>query len=98
MLPLAQPPRSVCLLRLSAIGDTCHVVPVLRTLQRAWPETQFTWVIGKAEARLMGLIEGVQFITVDKRAGLLGARRLLREQLAGRHFEVLLHMQLALRA
>jgi heptosyltransferase I len=74
------------------------VVPVLRTLQRAWPETQFTWVIGKAEARLMGLIEGVQFITVDKRAGLFGARRLLREALAGRHFDVLLHMQLALRA
>lgn len=74
------------------------MVPVLRTLQRAWPETQFTWVIGKAEARLMGLIEGVQFITVDKRAGLFGARRLLREALAGRHFDVLLHMQLALRA
>jgi heptosyltransferase I len=73
-------------------------VPVLHTLQRAWPETQFTWVIGKAEARLMGLIEGVQFITVDKRAGLLGARRLLREQLEGSYFDVLLHMQLAMRA
>ena len=98
MLPLARPPRNVCILRLSAIGDTCHVVPVLRTLQQAWPTTQFTWVIGKAEARLMSLIEGVEFITVDKRAGLFGARRQLRAQLAGRRFDVLLHMQLALRA
>ncbi|HVY81141.1 MAG TPA: glycosyltransferase family 9 protein [Steroidobacteraceae bacterium] len=97
MLPLAAPPRSVCMLRLSAIGDTCHAVPILRTLQRAWPDTQFTWIIGKTEARLMGLIEGVEFIIVDKRAG-LGARREIRRQLAGRHFDVLLHMQLAFRA
>jgi len=97
MLPLDRPPRSVCLLRLSAIGDTCHAVPILRTLQRAWPETQFTWVIGKTEARLMSLIEGVELIIVDKRAG-LGARREIRRQLAGRTFDVLLHMQLAFRA
>jgi len=37
MLPLAEPPRSVCILRLSAIGDACHVVPIVRTLQQAWP-------------------------------------------------------------
>lgn len=97
MLPLTRPPRSVCLLRLSAIGDTCHAVPILRTLQRAWPETQFTWIIGKTEARLMSLIEGVEFITVDKRAG-LAARRDVRRQLRDRHFDVLLHMQLAFRA
>jgi heptosyltransferase I len=97
MQPLPEPPRSVCLLRLSAIGDTCHAVPILRTLQRAWPETQFTWVIGKTEARLMSLIEGVEFIIVDKRAG-LGARREIRRQLQEREFDVLLHMQLAFRA
>ena len=95
-LPLAQPPRSVCILRLSALGDTCHVVPIVRTLQRVWPDTQLTWIIGKAEARLMSLVDGVEFITVDKRSG-LGLRH-MRAQLRGRHFDVLLHMQLALRA
>ena len=97
MLPLADPPRSLCILRLSAIGDTCHVVPIVRTLQQAWPATQLTWIIGRTEARLMSLIEGVEFITVDKGAG-LAARRALRAQLRGRRFDVLLHMQLALRA
>ena len=97
LLPLTQPPRSVCILRLSALGDTCHVVPIVRTLQRVWPGTELTWIIGKAEARLMSLLDGVEFITVDKRAG-FGARHALREQLRGRHFDVLLHMQLALRA
>src|SRR5690242_7921909 len=97
MLTLQEPPRSVCLLRLSAIGDTCHVVPILRTMQRAWPQTKFTWIIGKTEARLMSLIEGVELIIVDKRAG-FGARREMREALREREFDVLLHMQLAFRA
>jgi heptosyltransferase I len=97
MLPFAEPPRSVCLLRLSAIGDTCHVVPIVRTLQHAWPDTQLTWIIGKAEARLMTLLDGVEFITVDKRAG-LRARHALRSQLEGRKFDALLHMQVSFRS
>jgi heptosyltransferase I len=97
MLSLAEPPRSVCILRLSAIGDTCHVVPIVRTLQHAWPAAQLTWIIGRIEARLMSLIEGVEFITVDKRATLTGLAA-LRNRLRGRRFDVLLHMQLALRA
>jgi heptosyltransferase I len=94
---LAAPPRTLCILRLSALGDTCHVVPLIRTLQQAWPATQLTWIIGKGEARLMQLIEGVEFITVAKHS-VSGSRRALRAQLAGRRFDVLLHMQLALRA
>ncbi len=97
MLPLAEPPRSLCILRLSSLGDTCHVVPIVRTLQQAWPATQLTWIIGSAEARLMTLIEGVEFITVNKGAGLAG-QRALHAQLRGRRFDVLLHMQLSLRA
>lgn len=96
-LPLAQAPRSVCILRLSAIGDTCHVVPVLRTLQAVWPATRFTWIIAKSESRLMRLIEGVEFIIVDKGAG-FGALAAARGQLATQRFDVLLHMQVALRA
>ena len=69
-------PEKVCLLRLSAIGDTCHVVPLLRTLQDAWPRTRFTWVIGKLEAKLMSLIPDVELITVDKGAGLSAFSRL----------------------
>jgi heptosyltransferase I len=97
MLRLDRPPAAVCILRLSALGDTCHVVPVIRTLQRTWPQTKLTWIIGKAESRLMGLIDGVEFITVDKSAG-FAARRDLRMRLRGRRFDVLLHMQLSFRA
>src|ERR1700681_538943 len=97
MLNLIERPERLCILRLSAIGDTCHVVPVVRTLQRVWPKTQLTWVIGRIEARLMSLLPGVEFITIDKSAGLAAARS-LTTALRGRRFDVLLHMQLSLRA
>lgn len=91
------PPDSLCILRLSAIGDVTHVVPLVRTLQHYWPQTRLTWVIGKIEAQLVGDIPGVEFIIFDKGQG-WAAYRQLRRQLKGRHFDVLLHMQVALRA
>src|SRR5262245_66046027 len=95
--PFASAPATVCILRLSAIGDTCHVLPVVRTLQRVWPNTRFTWVIGRLEAKLLGHIPDIEFIVVDKRSH-WSAMRTLRRALRGRQFDVLMHMQLALRA
>lgn len=93
----ATPPQSLCLLRTSALGDASHVVPLVRTLQAHWPDTRLTWIIGKLERRLVGDIAGVEFITFDKSAGLAGFTA-MRTELAGRRFDALLHMQVALRA
>ncbi len=68
------PPASICLLRTSAIGDVTHVVPLLRTLQSAWPGTRLTWVIGKLERKLVGDLPDVEFVTFDKAAGWAGMR------------------------
>ncbi len=94
----ATPPASLCLLRLSAIGDCTHVVPIVRTLQHHWPQTTISWVIGRTEYQLLGDLPGVEFIVVDKGDGLLGAARKLRYTLKDRHFETLLHMQASWRA
>ena len=91
------PPATVCLLRLSAIGDTCHALALLRALQAAWPTTRFTWIIGRIEHKLMSIVPDVEFISYDKRGG-LAALRDVRRALAGRQFDVLLHTQLAFRA
>ena len=90
-------PRSLCLLRLSALGDATHVVPLVRTLQRAWPSLPITWIIGKGEAKLLDGLDGVELIVFDKKAGWAGVQA-LRKRLAGRRFDVLLQMQLAARA
>ncbi|MDE2224839.1 MAG: glycosyltransferase family 9 protein [Xanthomonadaceae bacterium] len=94
---MPQSPESLCLLRTSALGDVTHVVPLVRTLQAAWPQTRLTWIIGKLEHRLVGDVPGVEFVVFDKGAG-IGGYRAVRRALAGRRFDALLHMQVALRA
>jgi heptosyltransferase I len=97
ILPFATPPHSLCLLRLSALGDVTHVVPIVRTLQTHWPQTRLTWIVGKREAELVSDLPGVEFIIFDKRGG-LNAHRELWQRLRARRFDVLLHMQVSLRA
>lgn len=90
-------PASICILRLSALGDATHVLPLLHTLRTAWPQARLTWVLGKGEAKLVEGLNDVELIVYDKKTGLKGMRE-LRRNLAGRRFDVLLQMQLALRA
>jgi len=94
--PIA-PPERICVLRLSALGDACHALAVVRTLQDAWPAARITWIIGKLEHKLLGHLPGIEFVVFDKKAGRT-AYRDLRARMAGRRYDVLLHMQLAIRA
>lgn len=94
---MTHPPATICLLRLSALGDATHVVPLVRTLRKTWPQVSLTWVIGKGEQRLLDGLEGVEFIVYDKRSGVAGMSALRRE-LMGHRFDALLQMQVALRA
>lgn len=89
--------HTICLLRLSALGDATHVVPLVRTLRRNWPGAALTWVIGKGEHRLLEGLEGVEFVVYDKKTGLAGMRA-LRRRFGGRRFDALLQMQVAARA
>lgn len=96
-LPLTSPPASLCILRLSAVGDICHTLPIVRTLQQVWPNTKLTWIIGKLEHTLIGDIPDIEFIIFDKAKGIQAYRELHRH-MKGRHFDILLHMQMSLRA
>ena len=64
--PDSDPPRSICLLRLSALGDVTHVLPLVHARQRAWPDVALTWIIGKGEQRLLDGLPGVEFVVYDK--------------------------------
>lgn len=90
-------PKSVCFLRLSAIGDVCHAIAAVQALQKHWPETKVTWIIGKVEAQLVQGLEGVELIIFDKKAGWTGIQSVWKA-LKGQRFDALVHMQLALRA
>ena len=89
-------PHSICLLRLSALGDVTHVLPLLHTLRDAWPGLEVTWVIGKGEHRLLAGLPGVRFVEYDKKTGLAGMRAMRRE--LGQRFDALLQLQVSARA
>lgn len=97
MLPLNLYPEHICILRLSALGDATHTVPVVRAIQEQWPATKITWIIGKLEHKLLSGLEDVEFIVFDKRGG-WPAIQGLRSALRGQQFDILLHMQVAARA
>ncbi|MBB6056914.1 glycosyltransferase family 9 protein [Tolumonas osonensis] len=90
-------PEALCLIRLSAIGDCVHAVAMVQAIQRQWPQTKITWIMGKAEASLLHDLPGVEVIIFDKAAG-LRAYTSIWQQLRHRRFDALLHMQSALRA
>ena len=70
----------MCLLRLSALGDVTHVVPLVRTLQAARPDTPIHWIIDKVGQKLLDGLPGVTFHAYDKKTGMAGVKE-LRKQL-----------------
>ena len=92
-----RPPDSICVIRLSAIGDCCHTLAVIRSIQAAWPQTQITWVIGRLEYEIMKGVNDVEFIIFNKSAGWRGYLD-VRRQLHERRFAVILHMHASMRA
>jgi len=93
----APPPDSIGIIRLSALGDCCHVLPALHTLRKAFPAAPITWLIGATEQRLVEGMDGVEFITFSKGDGWRGLLE-LRRRLRGRRFPVLLNMHASMRA
>ena len=91
------PPQSICILRLSAIGDISHTLPAIRTIQKNWPDTKLTWVIGKTEYSLVADIDNINFIVFDKNKKISSYTQ-VKQQLSDQSFDVLLHMQMSLRA
>ena len=88
--------KSICILRLSAIGDVCHALAVVQAIAAHYPHAEITWVIGRVEAALFKHVPNIRFVIFDKKLG-FGAYKKLRKDLPQR-FDVLLHMQVALRA
>lgn len=87
-LDLPEPPGSVALVRLSAIGDTVHAMPMVASLRRAWPECRITWVIQPGPLELMrGRPDVDEFLVFERSAG-AGGLLDLRRRTAGRRFDL----------
>lgn len=80
--PESRSPASAAVVRLSSIGDTVHVLPVIASLRDAWPDLHLTWVIQPVPYELMrGRPDVDEFVLYDRASpvrGLFDVRRATR--------------------
>jgi lipopolysaccharide heptosyltransferase I len=63
-------PSRILIVRLSALGDIVHAVPVLAALRRHDPGVEVDWLVEEAYAPVLGLVDGLrQRVIVRAKAG-----------------------------
>ncbi len=101
VLQLPGPPREICIVMMSAIGDAVHVLPVVNALRRAYPVSRITWVIQPVPHSLVRDHPAVdEFIVFRRRRGIHGWRSFeeIGQRLRGRRFDLLLGLQVYFKA
>ena len=96
-----EPPREICIVMLSAIGDAVHVLPVANALKRTWPECRITWIVQPAPHALVAGHPSIdEFIVFERRRGIaaLGSFQDIAAALRPRRFDLLLGLQVYLKA
>ena len=71
--------QSICIIRLSALGDVTHMVPIIHSIKKFRPSIKITWVIGTTEYKLVGDIPGIEFIKFNKKMGWKAYRDVLAQ-------------------
>jgi heptosyltransferase-1 len=49
----------ILIVRLSALGDIVHAIPVLAAIKRQWPEVRIDWIVEHAYAPILSLVNGL---------------------------------------
>jgi heptosyltransferase I len=95
---MAEVPRRICIVMMSAVGDAVHVLPVINALKRANPATHITWVLQPGPASLVRGHPSVDDIILFDRALGWGAFRSVRRALASRKFDLVINLQVYFKA
>ncbi|MFL5593684.1 MAG: glycosyltransferase family 9 protein [Gemmatimonadaceae bacterium] len=91
-------PNRICIVMMSAVGDTVHVLPVINALKRANPRTRITWVLQPAPAVLVRGHRSVDEIIVFDRARGIMAFADVAKEFAGRRFDLVIDLQVYFKA
>jgi len=98
MIESLPPLRRVCIVMMSAVGDTVHVLPVLEALKRHAPAVHITWILQPVPATLVRDHPLVDEILIFDRSRGLGAYLDLRRELAAREFDLVIDLQVYFKA
>ena len=81
-------PSRILIVRMSALGDIVHALPVLAAIKRAWPAAEVDWLADRAYAGVLDLVSGLTR-TIIGRPSLLRAIGELR----ARRYDVAIDLQ-----
>jgi heptosyltransferase I len=88
----------VAIVMMSAVGDAVHVLPVVNAIKRHQPSAHITWVLEPLPATLVRGHPAVDEIVELRSRGGLSAWRDIRRTHGGREFDVVLDLQVAIKA
>ena len=57
--------RNICVIRLSSLGDICHMLPFIKNIKNKYPESTLYWIIGKTEYELVRNIPNVKLTDIN---------------------------------
>jgi heptosyltransferase I len=90
-------PKNIAFFRLSALGDVVLAIPMLRALQKAWPDCKITWITSSAVYPLLEGLEGIEFLVINKPRTIKDYLA-LRQQFKQYSFDILIAAQASFRA
>ena len=88
----------VCIVMMSAVGDAVHVLPVLTALKRHRPDAHVSWILQPGPATLVRGHPDIGEILLFERSNGWRAYNDLRRQLATRRFDLVMALQVYLKA
>ena len=88
----------VCIVMMSAVGDTVHVLPLLNALKRHAPRARVTWVLQPGPAALVRGHSAVDDIVLFDRGRGWRAFTDARRELATRSFDLVIDLQVYFKA
>ena len=97
-MTLRVPMDRTAVVMMSAVGDSVHVLPVLTALKRAKPDMRVTWILQPGPASLMRGHPDVDEIIPFHYGTGLSAYTNVRRELARREFDLVLALQVSLKA
>jgi heptosyltransferase I len=88
----------ILIVMMSAAGDTVHVLPLINALKRHSPSTHISWILQPGPATLVEGHRSVDEVLLFERNRGWRAFADMRRQLAGRVFDVVINLQVYLKA
>ena len=99
-------PKSILLIKLSAIGDVVHALPLLEILRKNFPKTRIDWLIEKEAADIIAGHDAIDQVIISHRKSwrkrllkvgelptILGEISRLLKELRGERYDIVIDLQ-----